>query len=158
MAHEAVNGTIGGPKSGVDAVLDHLRASLVLCNDHYAQLGMKRSWADNLLFAPLQSPAQKGDCDHRREQRDPRASVGIYVEPENWNELVDDPDTLVIDTRNSNESAIGRFEGTHRPRTESFRDFPQWAETTLCPLSEKEGSKRIAMFCTGDIRCEKASS
>ena len=72
--------------------------------------------------------------------------------------LVDDPDTLVIDTRNSYETAIGSFEGAIEPSTESFRDFPQWAESTLRPMIEEKGSKRIAMFCTGGIRCEKASS
>ena len=89
---------------------------------------------------------------------DPSASVGTYVEPENWNALVDDPDTLVIDTRNIYETAIGTFEGAIDPSTESFRDFPQWAESTLRPLIEQQGSKRIAIFCTGGIRCEKASS
>ena len=71
---------------------------------------------------------------------------------------MDDPNTLLIDTRNSYETAIGTFDGAIDPGTESFRDFPQWAETTLRPLMEDNGNKRIAMFCTGGIRCEKASS
>ena len=89
---------------------------------------------------------------------DPRTSVGTYVEPDDWNALVDDPDTLVIDTRNSYETAIGTFIGAIDPGTESFREFPQWAEQTLRPLVEQNGNKRIAMFRTGGIRCEKASS
>ena len=88
----------------------------------------------------------------------PRASVGIYVDPEDWNGMVDDPDTLVIDTRNSYETAIGSFEGALDPGTESFRDFPAWAERTLRPLIAQQQPERIAMFCTGGIRCEKASS
>ena len=89
---------------------------------------------------------------------DPRASVGTYVDPHDWNALIDDPETLVIDTRNHYETAIGTFSGALDPQTESFRDFPQWAEETLKPLVAEQGPKRIAMFCTGGIRCEKASS
>ena len=89
---------------------------------------------------------------------DPRSSVGIYVDPQDWNGMVDDPDTLVIDTRNSYETAIGSFEGALDPGTESFRDFPDWAERTLRPLIAQRQPQRIAMFCTGGIRCEKASS
>jgi len=88
----------------------------------------------------------------------PRACVGTYVDPQDWNALVDDPDTVVIDTRNSYETAIGTFDGALDPGTESFREFPEWAERTLRPLLEEQGSRRIAMFCTGGIRCEKASS
>ena len=158
VAHEGVNGTISGPESGVDAVLDHLRASLVLGNDYFARLEVKRSWADKPVFRRFKARRKKEIVTIGLKGVDPRASVGTYVEPENWNALVDDPDTLVIDTRNSYETAIGTFKGAIAPGTESFRDFPQWAETTLRPLIEQESSKRIAMFCTGGIRCEKASS
>ena len=89
---------------------------------------------------------------------DPRSNVGTYVDPEDWNALVDDPDTLVIDTRNHYETAIGSFAGAIDPGTDSFRDFPQWAENELRPLVDGTAPKRIAMFCTGGIRCEKASS
>jgi len=158
VAHEGVNGTISGPESGIDAVLDHLRASLVLGNDYFARLEVKRSWADKPVFRRFKARRKKEIVTIGVNSVDPRASVGTYVEPENWNALVDDPDTLVIDTRNSYETAIGTFAGAIDPGTESFRDFPQWAETTLRPLIEQEGTKRIAMFCTGGIRCEKASS
>ena len=158
VAHEGVNGTISGPESGVDAVLNHLRTSLVLGNDHFARLEVKRSWAEKPVFRRFKARRKKEIVTIGVASADPRTSVGTYVEPENWNALVDDPDTLVIDTRNSYETAIGTFEGAIDPSTESFRDFPQWAESTLRPLIEKKGSKRIAMFCTGGIRCEKASS
>ena len=88
----------------------------------------------------------------------PRINVGTYVDPEDWNALVDDPDTLVIDTRNHYETAIGSFDGAIDPGTDSFRDFPHWAESELRPLVDGTDPKRIAMFCTGGIRCEKASS
>ena len=158
VAHEGVNGTISGPESAVDAVLDHLRASLVLGNDHYARLEVKRSWAKKPVFRRFKARRKKEIVTLGVNSVDPRTSVGTYVEANDWNALVDDPETLVIDTRNSYETAIGTFEGAIDPSTESFRDFPQWAESTLRPLIEQKGSKRIAMFCTGGIRCEKASS
>ena len=158
VALEGVNGTISGPEPGVNAVLDHLRASLDLGNDHYARLEVKRSWADKPVFRRFKARRKKEIVTIGVSSVDPHASVGTYVEPEHWNALVDDPDTLVIDTRNSYETAIGTFDGAIDPGTESFRDFPQWAETTLRPLMEDNGNKRIAMFCTGGIRCEKASS
>ena len=158
VAHEGVNGTISGPESGVDAVLDHLRASLDLGDDHYARLEVKRSWANKPVFRRFKARRKKEIVTIGVNSVDPRTSVGTYVEADDWNALVDDPDTLVIDTRNSYETAIGTFEGAIDPSTESFRDFPQWAESTLRPLIEQKGSKRIAMFCTGGIRCEKASS
>ena len=158
VAHEGVNGTISGPESAVDAVLDHLRASLLLGNDHYARLEVKRSWANKPVFRRFKARRKKEIVTIGVDSVDPRASVGTYVEPDDWNALLDDPDTLVIDTRNSYETAIGTFEGAIDPSTESFRDFPKWAESTLRDLIEQKGSKRIAMFCTGGIRCEKASS
>ena len=158
VALEGVNGTISGPEPGVNAVLDHLRASLDLGNDHYARLEVKRSWADKPVFRRFKARRKKEIVTIGVTSVDPHASVGTYVEPGDWNALVDDPNTLVIDTRNSYETAIGTFDGAIDPGTESFRDFPQWAETTLRPLMEDNGNKRIAMFCTGGIRCEKASS
>ncbi len=158
VALEGVNGTISGPEPGVNAVLDHLRASLDLGNDHYARLEVKRSWADKPVFRRFKARRKKEIVTIGVTSVDPHASVGTYVEPGDWNALVDDPNTLVIDTRNSYETAIGSFDGAIDPGTESFRDFPQWAETTLRPLMEDNSNKRIAMFCTGGIRCEKASS
>ena len=158
VAHEGVNGTISGPESAVDAVLDYLRASLDLGDEHYARLEVKRSWAEKPVFRRFNVRRKKEIVTIGVASVDPSTSVGTYVEAEHWNALVDDPDTLVIDTRNSYETAIGTFEGAIDPSTESVRDFPQWAESTLRPLIEQKGSKRIAMFCTGGIRCEKASS
>ena len=146
VAHEGVNGTISGPEAGVDAVLNHLRASLVLGNNHYEQLEVKRSWSTKPVFRRFKARRKKEIVTIGVASADPSASVGTYVEAEHWNALVDDPDTLVIDTRNSYETAIGTFKGAVDPGTESFRDFPQWAESTLRPLIEQQGSKRIAMF------------
>ena len=158
VAHEGVNGTISGPEPGVDAVLDYMRSSLDLGDDHYARLEVKRSWANQPVFRRFKARRKKEIVTIGISRVDPSASVGTYVDPQDWNALVDDPNTLVIDTRNSYETAIGTFDGAIDPGTESFRDFPQWAEQTLRPMLEQQGSKRIAMFCTGGIRCEKASS
>jgi len=158
VALEGVNGTISGPTAGVEAVLDQLRQSLRLGEDHFERLEIKRSWAHQPVFRRFKARRKKEIVTIGDSSVDPRSSVGTYVEPEDWNALVDDPDTLVIDTRNSYETAIGTFEGALDPGTESFRDFPQWAEQTLRPLMAEQGHRRIAMFCTGGIRCEKASS
>ena len=158
VAHEGVNGTISGPEPGVDVVLDYMRSSLDLGDDHYARLEVKRSWATQPVFRRFKARRKKEIVTIGISRVDPSASVGTYVDPNDWNALVDDPDTLVIDTRNSYETAIGTFDGAIDPGTESFRDFPQWAEQTLRPMLEQQGNKRIAMFCTGGIRCEKASS
>ena len=158
VALEGVNGTISGPEVGVNAVLDHLRSSLELGSDHFARLEVKRSWADKPVFRRFKARRKKEIVTIGVNSVDPRASVGTYVEPKHWNALLDDPGTLVIDTRNSYETSIGTFDGAIDPGTESFREFPQWAEETLRPLMEQNGSQRIAMFCTGGIRCEKASS
>ena len=158
VAHEGVNGTISGPEAGVEALLLSLRASLALGSEHFERLEVKRSWADQAVFRRFKARAKQEIVTMGVTSVSPRQNVGTYVDPKDWNALVDDPDTLVIDTRNSYETAIGTFDGAIDPGTESFRDFPQWAETTLRPLMEDNGNKRIAMFCTGGIRCEKASS
>ena len=158
IAHEGVNGTISGPESGVEALLDQLRQRLGLEDEHFSQLEVKRSWANGTVFRRFRARRKKEIVTMGVGEADPRSNVGTYVEPQDWNALVDDPETLVIDTRNSYETGIGSFEGAIDPGTDSFREFPEWAEQTLRPLLEQQGSKRIAMFCTGGIRCEKASS
>lgn len=158
IAEEGVNGTISGPTAGVDAVLAELRTALVIGEHHYERLEVKRSWSDRPVFRRFKARRKKEIVTMGVETVSPRESVGTYVDPQHWNALVDDPETVVIDTRNTYETAIGSFEGALDPQIESFRDFPQWADQTLRPLLDQSGSKRIAMFCTGGIRCEKASS
>ena len=89
---------------------------------------------------------------------DPTEQVGTYVPPEQWNDLIADPTTLVIDTRNSYEVGVGSFAGAVDPQTESFREFPAWAAEELRPLMQARGAKKLALFCTGGIRCEKATA
>ena len=158
VAHEGVNGTISGPESGVEALLQSLCESMALGCEQFQRLEVKRSWAYQTVFRRFKARRKKEIVTMGVTSVNPRESVGTYVDPKDWNALVDDPDTLVIDTRNSYETAIGSFEGSLDPGTESFRDFPEWAEARLRPLVNDQPPKRIAMFCTGGIRCEKASS
>ena len=158
VAKEGVNGTISGPEQGVEALLEHLQQQLTLGEQHFERLEVKRSWAERSVFRRFKARRKKEIVTMGVAGVDPRANVGTYVDPEHWNALVDDPDTLVIDTRNHYETAIGSFDGAIDPGTDSFRDFPQWAESELRPLVNGTAPKRIAMFCTGGIRCEKAST
>ena len=158
VAKEGVNGTISGPETGVESLLAHLQRQLTLGQHHFERLEVKRSWAERSVFRRFKARRKKEIVTMGVEGVDPRINVGTYVDPEDWNALVDDPDTLVIDTRNHYETAIGSFDGAIDPGTDSFRDFPQWAESELRPLVAGTAPKRIAMFCTGGIRCEKASS
>ena len=158
IAEEGVNGTISGPDTGVESLLKRLRQELTLGHGQFERLEVKRSWADKPVFRRFKARRKKEIVTMGVAGVNPRGCVGTYVDPQDWNALVDDPDTVVIDTRNSYETAIGTFDGALDPGTESFREFPEWAERTLRPLLEEQGSRRIAMFCTGGIRCEKASS
>jgi len=158
VAKEGVNGTISGPETGVENLLAHLHRQLTLGQHHFERLEVKRSWAERSVFRRFKARRKKEIVTMGVSGVDPRSNVGTYVDPEDWNALVDDPDTLVIDTRNHYETAIGSFDGAIDPGTDSFRDFPHWAESELRPLVDGTAPKRIAMFCTGGIRCEKASS
>jgi len=149
LAREGVNGTLAGSRAGIDAALAALRA-LPGC----ARLEHKESRADSMPFYRLKVRLKKEIVTLGVAGVDPSATVGTYVAPEDWNDLIADPDTVVVDTRNDYEVGIGTFEGAIDPQTTSFRDLPQW-------LQEHRGewrNKKVAMFCTGGIRCEKATS
>ena len=158
IAAEGVNGTVCGPSEGVERLLALLRSQLALGDAHYESLEVKRSWNPEQVFRRFKARSKREIVTLGQPQVDPRDSVGSYVDPQDWNALIDDPETLVIDARNTYEVAIGSFAGALNPQTESFRDFPDWVDQTLRPRVAQEGPKRIAMFCTGGIRCEKASS
>ncbi|MEM9060012.1 MAG: rhodanese-related sulfurtransferase [Pseudomonadota bacterium] len=148
VAPEGINGTVAGPREGVDAVLAHLK-SLPGC----ASLECKEATAEAQPFRRLKVRLKR-EIVTLGQPVDPSARVGTYVEPEDWNAVVSDPDIVVIDTRNDYEVAIGTFEGAVDPATSSFGAFPDWWNARKADF---EG-KRVAMFCTGGIRCEKASS
>jgi UPF0176 protein len=149
LASEGINGTVAGPEAGINALLTHLRA-LPGCAD----LEWKLSTAQERPFARMKVRLKQEIVTMGVPDVDPRAKVGHYVQPSEWNELIRSPDVAVIDTRNDYEVAIGTFEGAVDPETDSFRDFPEWWEKN----KDRFHNKRVAMFCTGGIRCEKSTN
>lgn len=149
LAHEGINGTIAGSDEGIAAVLAYLRAQ-----PEFASLEHKESRASSMPFLRMKVRLKKEIVTMGLENIDPNRVVGTYVEPKDWNALISDPDTLVIDTRNDYETAIGLFRGAVDPKTKSFREFPDWVRNNA-GLHHKP---KIAMYCTGGIRCEKATA
>ena len=149
VAHEGINGTIAGPHVGIDQVIAFIR-SLPGCAD----LEWKESFSETPPFGRMKVKVKKEIVTMGQPDVDPRVNVGSYVDPDDWNALVRDPDVVVIDTRNDYEVAIGTFEGAIDPKTQSFGEFPTWWEDNREALK----GKKIAMFCTGGIRCEKSTN
>ncbi|APE44978.1 hypothetical protein BOO69_17365 [Sulfitobacter alexandrii] len=149
LAQEGVNGTIAGPREGIDAVIAHLRG-LPGC----AGLEWKEATSETPPFPRMKVRLKREIVTMGQPDVDPRARVGHYVEPRDWNDLIRDPGVAVIDTRNDYEVAIGTFEGAIDPETASFGEFPAWWEAN----KHRFHNKKIAMFCTGGIRCEKSTN
>ena len=149
LAHEGINGTIAGTRAGIDAVLKAVRA-LPGC----AELEHKESFASDMPFLRMKVKLKKEIVTLGVPSVDPTAHVGHYVDPQDWNDLITQDDVVLIDTRNDYEVEIGTFEGAVDPETKSFREFPDW-------WAKNKGrfhNKRVAMFCTGGIRCEKSTN
>ena len=153
LAEEGVNGTISGREAGVAAVLQRLRQCPGL-----ESLEARHSRAPQQAFHRLKVRIKREIVTMGCPAVKPAEGVGTYVPPSQWDALIADPDTLVIDTRNAYEVEIGSFEGAIDPGTASFRDFPAWVEGQLRPLVAERRPKAIAMFCTGGIRCEKGTA
>ncbi|NIJ38212.1 UPF0176 protein [Sphingopyxis panaciterrae] len=149
LAREGINGTIAGRAAGIAAVLADIRA-LPGC----AELDVKYSTAATMPFQRMKVRLKKEIVTMKVPGLDPARDAAPYVDPADWNALVDDPDTVLIDTRNGFEVGYGSFDGALNPETKSFGDFPGWWRARA---AEFEG-KRIAMFCTGGIRCEKSTA
>lgn len=149
LAPEGVNGTIAGPAAGVRAVIDHIRAW-----PGFAELAWKESDAATPPFGRMKVRLKREIVTMGQPDIDPTRKVGHYVAPQDWNELIAAPDVAVIDTRNDYEVAIGSFAGAVDPGTRSFREFPAWWGRN----AHRFAGKRIAMFCTGGIRCEKSTN
>jgi len=149
LAAEGINGTVAGSRMGIDALLQYLRADARLVDIEH-----KESFADTPPFDRMKVRLKKEIVTLGVAGVDPNKKVGTYVAPENWNALIADPEVVLIDTRNGYEYDIGTFQGAVDPRTTTFRQFPAYVEKNLDPAKHK----KIAMFCTGGIRCEKASS
>ncbi|USU08416.1 rhodanese-related sulfurtransferase [Sphingomonadaceae bacterium OTU29MARTA1] len=150
LAHEGINGTIAGTDAGMEAVLAHIRA-LPGCAD----LDVKESRAGTMPFHRIKVRVKAEIVTMGEPAIDP-LDAGHYVEPADWNALIADPKTVLIDTRNDYEVAVGTFAGAINPATRTFRDFPAWFRDHREELLA--GDKQVAMFCTGGIRCEKATA
>ena len=149
LAEEGINGTIAGPREGLDQVLAWLRA-----DPRLADLDWKESLCDDMPFYRTKVKLKKEIVTLGVPGVSPNEKVGTYVEPKDWNALISDPEVLLIDTRNDYEVSIGTFEGAVDPKTKTFREFPEYVKAHYDPAKHK----KVAMFCTGGIRCEKASS
>ena len=153
LAQEGINGTLAGSAGGIDALIQEFRGGS-LFGDRLHDLELKFSSAQAMPFQRLKVRLKKEIVTLGDPAADPTRQVGTYVGPADWNALISSPDILVLDTRNAFEVAMGTFEGAVDPSIKSFGQFKDFAEAHLDPAEHK----RIAMFCTGGIRCEKASS
>ena len=149
LAPEGINGTIAGSRAGIDAVLAAVQA-LPGCEG----LEWKETSIEAMPFGRMKIRLKREIVTMGRPDVDPLARVGNYVNPEAWNALISNPDTVVIDTRNDFEVAIGTFAGAVDPVTRAFGEFPDWWQANAARFA----GKRVAMFCTGGIRCEKATN
>ena len=149
LANEGINGTVAGTPQATQALLDYFKN-----DDRLADMAYKQSYADKVPFFRMKVRLKKEIVTIGLSDVDPRQKVGEYVKPKNWNQLVSDPEVLLIDTRNDYEYEVGTFDGAINPNTNNFREFPQYIRNNFDP----DKHKKVAMFCTGGIRCEKASS
>lgn len=153
VAHEGLNGTIAGPPEAVERVLDGIRAL-----PGFDTLEIKFATADAMPFYRMKVRIKAEIVTMGEPGLDPVANAGTYVTPARWNALIADPDTIVIDTRNDYEGAVGAFVGAIQPNTRTFRDFPDWFRTEGRALFERPNPPKVAMYCTGGIRCEKSTA
>jgi UPF0176 protein len=153
LAAEGINGTIAGNKESIDLFHDYIKNNK-LFNGLFKNLEHKESWSKENPFYRMKVRLKKEIVALGVEGVSPTKQVGQYVRPEDWNDLISDPNTIIIDTRNDYEVDIGTFKNAINPNTKTFREFPDYVDKNLDPAKHK----KIAMFCTGGIRCEKATS
>jgi UPF0176 protein len=153
LAHEGLNGTLAGSAAAIRGLVDELRQG-ALFGGRLDRLELKFSQAAAIPFQRLKIRLKKEIVTLGDSATDPTRQVGIYVDPADWNDLIAAPDTLVIDTRNAFEVAMGTFEGAIDPGIRNFGQFKEFAARHLDPAKHRT----VAMFCTGGIRCEKASA
>lgn len=149
IASEGINGTISGTRLGIDNVLEYLRSI-----EAVGSFTFKESYTNEQPFYRTKVKLKKEIVTMGVEDIDPLQSVGRYVKPKDWNALISDPEVILIDTRNDYEVQIGTFENAINPNTETFREFPEYVAKELDPTKHK----KVAMFCTGGIRCEKSTA
>jgi UPF0176 protein len=149
IAQEGINGTVAGSREGVDALLAWLAT-----DERLANIVHKESYDETMPFHRTKVKLKKEIVTMGIEGIDPKQVVGTYVKPQDWNALIADPDVVLIDTRNDYEVQIGTFQGAINPNTETFRQFPQYVKENMDPTKQK----KVAMYCTGGIRCEKSTA
>jgi UPF0176 protein len=149
LAHEGINGTVAGTQVSIDKLLNWIRSDIRLAN-----VDAKFSYDDSIPFYRTRVKLKKEIVSMNVENIDPINSSGTYVKPKDWNALISDPDVVLVDTRNDYESAIGTFKNSIIPNTTSFRDFPYYSANELSNFKQR----KVAMFCTGGIRCEKSTA
>jgi len=149
LAEEGLNGTIAGIDFVISEIIEFLRA-----DPRLSDLDVKYSSAEDMPFYRMKVRLKREIVTMGVDGVDPNKTVGTYVDPSDWNALISDPDTILIDTRNDYEVGIGTFQGALNPNTKTFREFPDWVESNRDSINKP----KVAMFCTGGIRCEKASS
>lgn len=149
LAQEGINGTIAGSRSAIDVVLAWLNQ-----DQRLNPVDFKESFTSDNPFMRTKVKLKKEIVTMGVEGVDPNKVVGTYVKPADWNQLISDPEVVLVDTRNDYEVAIGTFENAIDPHTQTFREFPQYVAENLDP----EKHKKVAMFCTGGIRCEKSTA
>ena len=153
VAREGINGTVAGSADAITTLVAHIR-SLPGCAD----LDVKYSTANSAPFARMKVKVKPEIVTLGVGDLDPASQAGTHLDPVEWNALIADPDTILIDTRNAYEVAIGTFEGAIDPETRAFRDFPGWFDDFAQGLRDQGRTPKIAMFCTGGIRCEKSTA
>jgi len=153
LADEGINGTVAGSEKAIHELLNYLKTDR-LFEGHFKDLGHKESWSDKHPFYRMKVKLKKEIVTLGVSGVSPTKMVGKYVKPKDWNAIISDPEVVLIDTRNDYEYAIGTFKNAVNPKTNTFREFPEYVKTYFDPKKHK----KIAIFCTGGIRCEKASS
>ncbi|CAM3586171.1 rhodanese-related sulfurtransferase [Parendozoicomonas haliclonae] len=149
LASEGINGTVAGSRAAIDALLEWLQNDARLNPIEY-----KESYTEELPFRRTRVKLKKEIVTMGIEGIDPRKTVGTYIDPKDWNALISDPDVVLVDTRNDYEVQVGTFQGAVNPNTETFREFPDYVQNNM----DSTRQKKVAMFCTGGIRCEKSTA
>ena len=149
LAEEGINGTVVGSREAIDDLLDYLRS-----DERFADIEHKESYTDDIPFHRTKVKLKKEIVTLGQAGISPTKKVGTYVEPKDWNAIISDPDVFLVDTRNQYEYQIGTFKNAVSPETTNFREFPEYVKQNMDPNKHK----KVAMFCTGGIRCEKASA
>tara|TARA_Y200000002_G_scaffold159896_2_gene132105 strand:+ start:525 stop:1376 length:852 start_codon:yes stop_codon:yes gene_type:complete len=149
LAQEGINSTCSGSEQAIDSTIELLRS-----DERFKSMEVKYSYADFCPFPKFKVKKKPEIVTFRQSGADPRSAVGEYLEPEQWNQLISDPEVVTIDTRNDYEVKVGKFQGSINPKTDDFTDFATFVDQQL--IEHKE--KKIAMYCTGGIRCERSTA